>query len=64
MIRIEMTEEQYELLVTALETASICPKTIGFSGYVRLCYFAANKCEQCIREALKPETIPDKGKEG
>ena len=59
MIRIEMTEEQFEKLVDILVFNDICPSGIGLPHGCR-----ALICRERLRATLKPETIPDKGKEG
>ena len=59
MIRIEMTEEQFEMLVDILTER--CPSSAGFpENCVRM-----PGCNECWKASLKPETIPaHKGKEG
>jgi len=51
-----------EKLIDALSKSRICPEDIGLSEKVNCMPFI--DCKDCYREALKPETIPDKGKEG
>jgi len=65
VIRIEMTEEQFEKLIDMLMSNGICPADIGFKESAKKCIYPTKcDCNKCRRAALKPETIPDKGKEG
>lgn len=61
-----MTEEQFDMLVYVLMSNGACPADIGFKESARHCIVALVgwDCGKCLCAALKPETIPDKGKEG
>jgi hypothetical protein len=58
VVKIEMTEEQYEKLVDLLSVG--CPSRAGLPEKCG----AMPGCNECWEAALNPETIPDKGKEG
>ena len=58
VIRIEMTEEQFEMLVDILTER--CPSHVGLPENC----VGMPGCNECWKASLKPETIPDKGKEG
>ena len=58
VIRIEMTEEQFEDLIAFLRGG--CPSEVGLPETCGM-----PTCGECWKASLKPETIPaHKGKEG
>ena len=65
VIRIEMTEEQFEGLIITLAENYICPSSVGIpDGGRRVNGSCEMGCSRCWGKVFRPETIPDKGKEG